>query len=87
MIRIEGNDISNCETGIHIGNKETNINIQSFDQIINKIEKDSSLDLNEKTNLKSIITNLKDLWINAEPYARPYILQTLQALIQHASYS
>ena len=77
MTAIIGNNISNCGTGIQIGNNETNINIQDIDKLIIAIEADSSLDSAKKLNIKTALTTLKNFCVSAEPYARPYILKAL----------
>lgn len=63
-----------------IQNNETNIIVQKFDEVIDEIEREQTLNSQQKSHIKMILGNLKSVFISAEPIARPYIVKALESL-------
>ena len=48
----------------------------NIDLLIIQVEKDNNLTPNQKTNIISKLKSLKEIFSTAEPYVRPYLIQT-----------
>jgi len=71
---ITQNFITNIDN-VQINNYITIIQTK-IDQLIIQVEKDSNLTPDQKTNIISKLKSLKDIFSTAEPYIRPYLIQT-----------
>ena len=71
---ITQNFITNIDN-VQINNSITIIQT-NIDLLIIQVEKDNNLTPNQKTNIISKLKSLKEIFSTAEPYVRPYLIQT-----------
>jgi len=71
---ITQNFITNIDN-VQINNSITIIQT-NIEQLIIQVERDDNLTPNQKTNIISKLKSLKDIFSTAEPYVRPYLIQT-----------
>ena len=48
----------------------------NIEQLIIQVEKDNNLTPDQKTNIITKLKSLKEIFSTAEPYVRPYLIQT-----------
>ena len=72
--QITQNFITNIDN-VQINNSITIIQA-NIEQLIIQVEKDNNLTPDQKTNIISKLKSLKDIFSTAEPYVRPYLIQT-----------
>jgi len=68
------NFITNIDN-VQINNSITIIQT-NIEQLIIQVEKDNNLTPDQKTNIISKLKSLKEIFSTAEPYVRPYLIQT-----------
>jgi len=71
---ITQNFITNIDK-VQINNSITIIQT-NIEQLIIQVEKDNNLTPDQKTNIISKLKSLKEIFSTAEPYVRPYLIQT-----------
>lgn len=73
--------IMNLENIINSSTSSTII-IQRFNEIMDQVEKDGNLSKEQKSKTRERLETLRDVFVKAEEYARPFIVQALSLLAQ-----
>lgn len=79
-VHIIANSITEIATLTNNIQNNITVIIQKFDEAIKEVDEDKTLDSNQKLKIKSILKNLKEILITAEPYVRPHITKVLTSL-------